>query len=94
MYTIWGNKVAPWLVERYLARTAVSSQLSQVDKQPDRVDNLFDVPPGDPGAHGPYDDRAHERSVQLWATKHRRSILGAVAGTMLAGAGAVLAKAR
>ncbi len=84
VYTIWGNKVAPWLVERYLARTAVSGQLSDADKPADRPDNLFEPPPGDPGAHGPYDDRAHAHSVQLWATKHRRSLLGATAGALLA----------
>jgi hypothetical protein len=90
LYTIWGNKVAPWLAERYLARTAVNSQLSQVEKAADRQDNLFEPAPGDPGAHGPYDERAHERSVQLWATKHRRGLLGAAAG-MIAAAGAAAA---
>jgi NAD(P)-dependent dehydrogenase (short-subunit alcohol dehydrogenase family) len=94
VYTIWGNKVAPWLAERYLAKTAVSGQLSDTRKRPDREDNLFESPPGDPGAHGPYDDRAHEHSVQLWATQHRRELLGALAGTALAGAGAALAQAR
>lgn len=94
VYTIWGNKVSPALAELYLAKTAVSAQLSNVEKRPDREDNLFEPPPGDPGAHGPYDDRAHERSVQLWATKHRRGVLGAVLVTALAGAGAALARAR
>jgi NAD(P)-dependent dehydrogenase (short-subunit alcohol dehydrogenase family) len=89
VYTIWGNKLAPWLAERYLARTAVSGQLSDADKSPGREDNLFAATPGDPGAHGPYDERAHSRSVQLWATKHRRGVLGAMAGAALAaGAGA------
>src|SRR4051794_10530681 len=84
VYTIWGNKFAPWLAERYLARTAVGGQLSDVDKAPDRQDNLFSPPPGDAGAHGPYDDRAHAHSVQLWATKHRRGLLSAAAGALLA----------
>jgi NAD(P)-dependent dehydrogenase (short-subunit alcohol dehydrogenase family) len=92
VYTIWGNKVAPWLAERYLARTAVKSQLSDTEKRPDRPDNLFDPPPGDPGAHGPYDDRAHSRSPQLWATRHRRG-LGALLASAAAGA-VVAARAR
>ncbi len=83
VYTIWGNKLAPWLAEAYLARTAVKSQLSDADKRADRHDNLFMPPPSDPGAHGPYDDRAHGRSVQLWATKHRRGLLGGLAGAAL-----------
>lgn len=89
VYTIWGNKVAPWLAERYLARTGVKSQLTDTPKRPDRQDNLFDVPPGDAGAHGPYDEMAHERSVQLWATKHRRALAGAaLVGLGAAGAAA------
>jgi hypothetical protein len=80
IYTIWGNRLAPWLAERYLARTAVDSQQSSVERAPDRQDNLFEAPPGDPGAHGDYDDRAHARSIQLLATKHRRELLGGLAG--------------
>jgi short-subunit dehydrogenase len=92
VYTIWGNKVAPWLVERYLAKTAVGSQLSEAEKVPDRPDNLFSPPPGDAGAHGPYGDRAHARSLQLWATKHRRGLLGAIGGAALAASAAAAAR--
>ncbi|HEX4689109.1 MAG TPA: SDR family oxidoreductase [Solirubrobacteraceae bacterium] len=90
VYTIWGNKVAPWLAERYLARTAVGGQLSDAQKAPDRQDNLFEPPAGDPGAHGPYDDRAHARSIQLWVTTHRRGLL---AGLATAGGAGLLARA-
>ncbi len=86
VYTVWGNKLAPWLAERYLARTAVSSQLSDVRHSPDEPGNLFEPPDGDAGARGPYDDRAHGRSVQWWASRHRRGLLGAMAGAVLAGA--------
>jgi NAD(P)-dependent dehydrogenase (short-subunit alcohol dehydrogenase family) len=93
VYTIWGNKLAPWLVDRYLARTGVNSQLTQTPKRDGRVDNLFDVPPGDPGARGPYNGEAHERSIQLWATKHRRGMLAGLVGATAA-ATTLLAKAR
>jgi NAD(P)-dependent dehydrogenase (short-subunit alcohol dehydrogenase family) len=93
VYTIWGNKLAPWLAERYLAATAVKGQLSDQPKPPGRPDNLFDPVPGDPGAHGPYDDKAHGRSVQLWATKHRRAV-AAVAGLAAAGAAGAAARSR
>jgi NAD(P)-dependent dehydrogenase (short-subunit alcohol dehydrogenase family) len=85
VYTIWGNKVAPWLAELYLAKTGVKGQLSDKSKPADRPDNLFDVVPGDPGAHGPYNDGAHSRSPQVWATKHRRAVLGGAAGALAAG---------
>jgi NAD(P)-dependent dehydrogenase (short-subunit alcohol dehydrogenase family) len=86
VYTILGNKIAPWLAERYLAATAVGGQLTDVAKSPDRDDNLFSPPPGDAGAKGPYGDRAHERSIQLWATKHRGALGAALAGASAAGA--------
>jgi hypothetical protein len=95
VYTIWGNKVAPWLAERYLAATAVKGQLSDEPKSPDRRDNLFSSPPGDPGAHGPYDEKAHPHSVQLWATKHRRALgAGAAAVAGLAAAAGAATRAR
>ncbi len=85
VYTIWGNKLAPWLAERYLARTAVSGQLTDANKSPERQDNLFTPPPGDPGAHGPYDDQAHAHSIQWWLSRHRRTLgAGALAGASAA----------
>jgi NAD(P)-dependent dehydrogenase (short-subunit alcohol dehydrogenase family) len=94
VYTVWGNKLAPGIVERYLARTGVSGQLSDVDKRPDRRDNLFEPAPGDPGAHGPYDDKAHDRSPQLWATTHRAALLAGAGAAALAGAVAGVVRAR
>jgi len=86
VYTIWGNKFAPWLAERYLAATGVGGQLTKTPKPADRPDNLFSSPPGDPGARGPHSAKAHRHSIQWWATRHRRE-LGMAA---LAGAGAAL----
>jgi NAD(P)-dependent dehydrogenase (short-subunit alcohol dehydrogenase family) len=90
VYTILGNRIAPWLAERYLAATAVRGQLSRRPKPPGRADNLFAPPAGDPGARGPYSDRAHARSLQWWATRHRRA-LGATALAAVCAAGAARA---
>jgi NAD(P)-dependent dehydrogenase (short-subunit alcohol dehydrogenase family) len=79
LYTTWGNKLAPSLVERYLARTAIDSQQTDRPKSPDRLDNLFDAPAGDPGARGPFDGMAHERSPQLSATKRLRGLVATAA---------------
>jgi short-subunit dehydrogenase len=89
VYTIIGNKVAPWFAERYLARTAVDGQ-----QTPDRFDgqraaNLFEPidDDHDEGAHGVFDKQAHGRSAQAWLTRHRiGTALGAAA--LAAGAGA------
>ena len=90
VYTIWGNRLAPWVADRYLARTAVSGQ--QTDKPAPRAehDNLFEPAPGDPGARGAFSDQARERSVQLWATAHRASLLtGAAVAAVAVGAAAL-----
>jgi NAD(P)-dependent dehydrogenase (short-subunit alcohol dehydrogenase family) len=86
VYTILGNKAAPWLAERYLARTAVDGQQTG---QPvgERSDNLFEPPAGDRGARGRFDDEAHARSAQLWLTRHRRALAAAAAGAAAAAVG-------
>jgi NAD(P)-dependent dehydrogenase (short-subunit alcohol dehydrogenase family) len=90
VYTILGSKVAPWLAERYLAKTAVASQQMDEPAGPGNdPGNLFEAPEGDPGAHGRFDDTSHGRSVQWWASRHRRA-LGA-AGAAL-GAAALLVR--
>jgi NAD(P)-dependent dehydrogenase (short-subunit alcohol dehydrogenase family) len=92
VYTILGSRVAEWAVQRYLAKTAVKGQ--QTDKplgEKVRPGNLFDPPGHDEGAHGPYDDRAHEHSIQLLMSKHRRTLAAGAAGAAAVGAAAVMA---
>jgi hypothetical protein len=78
VYTILGNKLAPWFAERYLARTGYESQQTDEPVDPNRPDNLFQPVPGTQAAHGPFDDTSRGRSTQLWARTHRR-LLGASA---------------
>jgi NAD(P)-dependent dehydrogenase (short-subunit alcohol dehydrogenase family) len=92
IYTIWGNRLAPWLGDLYLGKTAVKSQLTDQPIDAPRAGNLFE-PSGDPGAHGDFNDSAHERSLQLWATEHRGGLLAAAAGGAAA-ATALLARSR
>ncbi len=80
LYTIWGNRLAPWLADHYLGRTAVNSQLTDEPVDAPRLGNLFEPSEGDPGAHGDFDDSAHERSLQLWASEHRGGLLAAAVG--------------
>ncbi len=89
VYTIIGNKLAPWLAERYLARTAVAGQQTDEPVPPDRPANLFDPLDAerDEGSHGIFDAQAHGRSAQAWLSRHRRSA-GLAAATALAGGAA------
>jgi NAD(P)-dependent dehydrogenase (short-subunit alcohol dehydrogenase family) len=87
IWTIVGNTMAPGLVDRYLARKAYDAQQTDRPLDPERQDNLFHPPPGDPGAHGPFDDQAHPRSPQLWLNAHRRALaLGGAAAAAAAAA--------
>ena len=75
--TVVANKLAPGLVDRYLARTGYDSQQSDQPVQPDRPDNLYEPVSGDHGAHGVFDSRAHERSIHLRLTIKMRAIAAA-----------------
>lgn len=68
--TIAANKIAPGLLDRYLARTGYDSQQTDQPEDPDRPFNLWEPVPGDHGAHGHFDDKAHQTSIQLWAITH------------------------
>ena len=86
VYTILGERLAPWLGDIYLAKTGVNSQLTEPPVDPPRPGNLFDAPSSDQGSHGRYDDQAHERSIQYWLAKHRPGLgAAALAGAALTG---------
>jgi NADP-dependent 3-hydroxy acid dehydrogenase YdfG len=74
---IAGNRVAPGLGDRYLARTGFDSQQTDQPLNGDRPDNLFEPVPGDHGAHGEFDEQAAKSSIELWVSRHRRALLGA-----------------
>jgi NAD(P)-dependent dehydrogenase (short-subunit alcohol dehydrogenase family) len=88
--TLVADKVAPGWLERYLGKTGYDSQQTDQPADPDRPANLWEPVPGDAGAHGAFDRRAHGRSFQLWATTHRALVV--LAGA--AGAVALVAKSR
>jgi NAD(P)-dependent dehydrogenase (short-subunit alcohol dehydrogenase family) len=73
-----GNQVAPWLGDWYLARTGYDAQFTDQPADPHRPDNLFEPRPGDHGASGLFRDRSRRGSLQLWATRHRATLGGAV----------------
>jgi NAD(P)-dependent dehydrogenase (short-subunit alcohol dehydrogenase family) len=94
--TLAANKLAPALLDRYLARTGYASQQTAQPVEPGRPDNLLepvDGPDGtDHGAHGSFDDRAHARSAQLWMSQHPAISALAVGGTLAGTAIALLAR--
>ncbi|SET24582.1 Short-chain dehydrogenase [Nonomuraea wenchangensis] len=90
--TLMAQRVAPALVDRYLARTGIQSQQTD-EKPPSGVSNLWEPADDDTdyGAHGTFDRRSTGRSPQLWLSQHRRPVLlGLAGGAAAAGAMALL----
>jgi NAD(P)-dependent dehydrogenase (short-subunit alcohol dehydrogenase family) len=69
--TILGERVAPGLLDRYLAKTGFDSQQTQEPIPKNRPNNLFRPLPGDHGAHGEFDAQSERHSPQFWADTHR-----------------------
>jgi NAD(P)-dependent dehydrogenase (short-subunit alcohol dehydrogenase family) len=88
--TILANRVAPALLDRYLARTGYNSQQTSQPVKPGRPDNLVEPVDGtrghDHGSRGAFDDRSHDRSLQLWLSQHPRTSSGVLAGAAAGGA--------
>lgn len=77
------NKFFPGIGDWYLAKTGVDSQQYDGYVDPNRPHNLYEPLPGDHGAHGDFDDKARDSSLQLWLNTHRSWV---AAGLGLAGA--------
>lgn len=79
---IFGEKIAPGLLDRLLSRKGYSSQLTDEPVDPQRPDNLYNPAPGDHGARGRYSHKAKGRSYQLSANTHR-ALLTVIVGGLL-----------
>ena len=76
--TIWGGRLVPGLVDRYLARTNYEAQQTDEPIPADRASYLWEPLPGDRGARGRFDDLAHRHSIQYeLATRHGLTALSA-----------------
>jgi NAD(P)-dependent dehydrogenase (short-subunit alcohol dehydrogenase family) len=86
--TILANRVAPALLDRYLARTGYDSQQTG-EPEPRRPDNLWEPVDGgrgdDHGAHGEFDDKSHRRSAQLLVSHHPAVATATAVATAAAG---------
>jgi NAD(P)-dependent dehydrogenase (short-subunit alcohol dehydrogenase family) len=82
---IFGNKLAPSFADHYLARTGYDAQQHDGPEDPNRPNNLWQPVAGDHGAHGTFDDRATDFSMEFWAESHVKW-LAAGLGLIAAGA--------
>ena len=70
------NRIAPGLIDRYLARTGYSDQWLPADAP----SNLFEPVPGDYGAHGRFDSRATSTTWTMFTDRHRAALWAGAAG--------------
>ncbi len=81
VYTVLGNRIAPWFLDLYLARTGVDGQQTEQVTHPTDGNNLFDPMDADvdAGAHGPFDDQAATRDPVSSIAQATTRVVGAVA---------------
>lgn len=88
---IVANKVAPYLLDEYLARRNYHAQQTREPEDPHRPDNLYETVAGDYEAHGRFDNRSRGSSAELWLAKHKYKLgwgllaagLSGIAGRMI-----------
>lgn len=81
---IIGNRIAPGLLDRYLARTGYSGQLTDERKPAAAPANLFEPVPGDVAAHGRFDARARRGSWEMFTTRHKGALMAGLGLGLLA----------
>lgn len=77
---ILANKLAPGLIDRYLAATNYRAQQTSRPRRPDHPSNLFEPVHGWHRTHGPFSDRALTVSWEFEIAKRRRRLIAAGLG--------------
>ena len=81
---ILANRIAPSLIDKYLASAGYSGQLSHEPSGEDAPANLFEPVPGPYGAHGRFDSRARSGSWEMFTDRHRTVAWAAAALGLIA----------
>lgn len=83
---ILANRIAPGLIDKYLAKAGYTGQLTHEKLGEDAPANLFEPVPGDYGAHGRFDGRSKTGSWEMFTDRHRTAFWAAAAVVLIAGA--------
>jgi NAD(P)-dependent dehydrogenase (short-subunit alcohol dehydrogenase family) len=73
---LWGQKLSPRAGDLVLLRNGWKGHHTNELKPTDSPDNLFSPIPGDPGAHGRFDDRSRESTAWTWLRLNRGLVAG------------------
>lgn len=82
---ILANRVAPGLIDKYLATAGYKGQLTDEPQDEDAPANLFEPVPGPYGAHGRFDDVARAGSWEMFTSRHRVAAFAALGIGLVAG---------
>lgn len=82
---IIANRIAPGLLDRYLAGAGYTGQLTDEPVSPSAPNNLFQPVPGNFGAHGRFDQQARDRSWETIASRHRDAMWATLAVGVVVG---------
>lgn len=91
---ILANRIAPGLIDRYLARAGYSGQLSDEAAPAEAPSNLFQPVSGDYGAHGRFDAHSRADSWEMFTDRHRNAFWAATGVGLLTGAALLMRKLR
>ena len=83
---ILANRIAPGLIDRYLAHAGYKGQLTDQKLETDAPSNLFEPVKGNYGAHGQFDDRARSTSWEMFTSRHRDAMWALIAFAAVFGA--------
>jgi short-subunit dehydrogenase len=89
---ILANRIAPGLIDRYLAKAGYEGQLTDEPLGPDSPGNLFEPVQGDYGAHGRFDSRSRSGSWEMFTDRHRNAFWALTGIAMLSAAGLLLGR--
>jgi NADP-dependent 3-hydroxy acid dehydrogenase YdfG len=80
VFGVLGQRIAPGLMDRYVANRAWVGQQSEDPEHAGRPDSLETPVAVDVGAHGTFDREASPDSALLWAEMHRGTVAAVVLG--------------
>jgi hypothetical protein len=87
-----GEKFVPGYIDEKLGHDGYSGEETSIPADPARPDNLWGPAPGAYGAHGRFDDRSKDVSIELWLAKRKPWL--ALAGAVTLGAAIASAQGR
>jgi short-subunit dehydrogenase len=87
--TVWAARLAPGLIDRYLAKAGYTGQITSEEVPPGAPSNLMQTVPGPFGAHGRFDSRARYVGCPMFTDRHGHAAWALAGVALLAGLRAI-----